>query len=195
MIARDDRTGVTAREVAERHEEKLLMLGPVLERLHNELLKPFIDVTFDRIIEANLVPPPPPELQGMDLNVDFISMLAQAQRAVGITGVDRMLQTVGTIATFQMNAGKAPEALDKLDTDQIIDAYAEMLGVDPTLIVADEKVAIVRQQRAAQQQAAQQQQQAAQAAQTAQMLSDTNTTEDNALTDVIGRFSGYGGAI
>jgi hypothetical protein len=195
MIARDDRTGVTAREVAERHEEKLLMLGPVLERLHNELLKPFIDVTFDRIIEANLVPPPPPELQGMDLNVDFISMLAQAQRAVGITGVDRMLQTVGTIATFQMNAGKAPEALDKLDTDQIIDAYAEMLGVDPTLIVADEKVAIVRQQRAAQQQAAQQQQQAAQAAQTAQTLSDTNTTEDNALTDVIGRFSGYGGAI
>lgn len=195
MISQDDRSGVTAREIAERHEEKLLMLGPVLERLHNELLKPFIDVTFDRIITAGIMPPPPPELQGMELNVDFVSVLAQAQRAVGVSGVDRMLQTVGTIATFQMNAGKAPEALDKLDTDQIIDAYADMLGVDPNLIVADDKVALIRQDRAAQQQAMQQQQQVAQAAQTAQMLSTTDTSSENALTDVMSKFSGYGGVI
>jgi DNA-binding IscR family transcriptional regulator len=38
MLANDDRSNVTATEIAERHEEKLLMLGPVLERLHNEML-------------------------------------------------------------------------------------------------------------------------------------------------------------
>jgi hypothetical protein len=45
MLAQAEQGGqpITAREVAEKHEEKLLMLGPVLERLHNELLKPKID--------------------------------------------------------------------------------------------------------------------------------------------------------
>ena len=38
MLANTDRKQITAREVAEKHEEKLLMLGPVLERLHTELL-------------------------------------------------------------------------------------------------------------------------------------------------------------
>ena len=67
MLANATDTRMTATEVAERHEEKLLMLGPVLERLHNELLDPLIDITFNRMIENNLIPPAPPELQGMEL--------------------------------------------------------------------------------------------------------------------------------
>ena len=72
---------MTATEVAERHQEKLLMLGPVLERLQNEILDPLIEITFAQMIEAGIVPRPPDELQGKELNVEFISMLAQAQRA------------------------------------------------------------------------------------------------------------------
>lgn len=194
MIAQSDRNQPdTAREIAEKHEEKLLMLGPTLERLHNELLRPKIDIAFDRVIQAGLLPPPPDEMRGQDLNVEFVSMLAQAQRAVGVQGVDRLLQTVGTIATFQMNAGQAPTALDKLDTDEIIDSYADMLGVDPTFIVADDKVALVRQAREEQAAAAQQQAAAAQAAATAKDLGAANTGEGTALGDVIGAFSGYGG--
>ena len=192
MLAQADSTRqpVTAREIAERHEEKLLMLGPVLERLHNELLKPFIDLTFDRMIDAGIVPPPPEEMQGQDLNVDFISMLAQAQRAIGVSSVDRLLQTVGTIATFQHQAGMSPGAMDKLDFDGIVDAYGDMLGVDPNLIVGNEQVAIVRQQRA---QAAAQQAQAAAipaAAGAAKALGDTDAEN---LGDVVSKFSGYGG--
>lgn len=193
MLAQQDqgRSPATAREIAEKHEEKLLMLGPTLERLHNELLRPKIDITFDRIIESGIMPPPPDEMQGQELNVEFVSMLAQAQRAVGVQGVDRLLQTVGTIATFQVNAGKAPEALDKLDTDQIIDAYADMLGTDPTFIVADDRVALVRQARADAQAQAAQAAQVQQAAATAQQMSQTDTAGENALTDVIQQFSGY----
>lgn len=187
MLASDTRSNITAREVAERHEEKLLMLGPVLERLHNEMLSPLIDLTFDKMIGATLpggrpfVEPPPRELQGMELQVEFVSTLAQAQRAVGTNAIDRYVMTLGQVA------GMKPEILDKLDADQLADAYADMLGVDPQLVVADDKVALIRQQRAKQQQAAQAMQAAPVLADTAQTLGDTD------MQSVMNMFSGYGG--
>lgn len=192
MLAQNaDNPQMTAREVAERHEEKLLVLGPVLERLHNELLKPKIDLTFDSLLEAGALPPPPEELHAQDLNVEFVSMLAQAQRAVGTSSVDRLLNTVGTIAVFQAKAGQPPSVLDKLDTDQIVDEYADMLGVDPRLIVADEKVAIVRKARAQAQQKTQEAALAQQAAESAKTLSQADTSGQNALTDISKRLTGY----
>lgn len=185
MLANDTRSNITATEVAERHEEKLLMLGPVLERLHNEMLSPKIDITFAMMVRAGIVPPPPPELQGMDLKVEFVSTLAQAQRAVGLASVDRLLGTVGNLSAVK------PDVLDKLDTDQIVDAYSDMLGVDPDLIVADEKVALIRNARAQQQQAMQAAQQAAAGAQVAEQMSRTDTSGKNALTDVMAQFQGY----
>lgn len=187
MLAMDQRSNITAREVAERHEEKLLMIGPVLERLHNELLKRKIDVTFDEMIASGIVPPPPQEMNGQDLNVEFISMLAQAQRAIGVGAVDRYVAAMGQIATFK------PGVLDKFDEDEWADKYGDMLGIDPTLIVADEKVAIVRNARAQAQAAQAKQAQIAQAAQTAQTLGKTPTAPGNALSDIVSQFSGYGG--
>jgi len=185
MLANDTRSGITATEVAERHEEKLLMLGPVLERLHNELLSPKIDITFAMMVRAGIVPTPPPELQGMDLKVEFVSTLAQAQRAVGLSSVDRLLGTVGNMAALK------PDVMDKLDTDQIVDTYSDMLGVDPDLIVADEKVALIRQQRAEMERAAQQAEQAAMGVQMAEQMSRADTSGKNALTDVMAQFQGY----
>lgn len=189
MMANDTRSGITATEVAERHEEKLLMLGPVLERLHNEMLSPMIDSTFSQMMEAGIVPPPPEELQGMDLNVEFVSTLAQAQRAIGVGSVDRLLGTVGSIAQMK------PEVLDKIDADEVVDAYADMLGVDPRLIVGDEQVALVRQQRA-QQQAQMANMQATMAAtEAAAKMGNIDTSKPNALTDVLTGLQGYTGAI
>ena len=191
MLASDDRSNVTAREVAERHEEKLIMLGPVLERMHNELLSPKIDVTFDMIMAAGILPPPPKELQGTDLKVEFVSMLAQAQRAVGLGSVDRLLSTLGSIEQLQAAGGRTPDALDKLNVDQTIDAYSDMLGIDPDLIVADDKVALIRQQRAQAQQAQQSAATAPAMAETAKTMSETNTRDPSALTDAMRMFSGY----
>ena len=188
MISQIDKSGVTAREIAEKHEEKLLMLGPVLERLHNELLKPAIDITFDRMIETGIVPPPPKELHGRELTVQFVSVLAQAQRAVGVQAVDRLIGTVGSIAQLK----QSPDVWDKIDTDQIIDEYADMLGVDPNLIVADDKVAIIREERARQQAAAQQAALAQQAADTASKLGNTPAAgPDNMAGDLMNQFQGY----
>jgi hypothetical protein len=178
---------MTATEVAERHEEKLLMLGPVLERLHNELLKPLIDETFTRMVQANLVPPPPEALQGVELDVEFVSMLAQAQRAIGVNGVDRFVGALGAVAQMR------PEVIDKIDVDKWADSYSDMLGVDPDIIVASENVAIIRQQRAQAQAEAQQMQAAQMQADAAAKLGTVKTDEKNAASDLINLFSGYGG--
>lgn len=150
MLANDTRSNITAREIAERHEEKLLMLGPVLESLHTEMLQPFVEITFAKMLRAGLFGPdtelaPPQELQGQQLDVEFVSTLAQAQRAVGTSAVDRLVGTIGSLAQLK------PEVLDKLDGDQVVDAYSDMLGIDPSLIVADDQVALIRQSRAQQQ--------------------------------------------
>ena len=135
-------TRMTATEVAERHEEKLLALGPVLGRLHNELLHPLIDMTFDHMVEVGLVPPAPEEIQGQDLTVEFVSILAQAQRAVGSSSVDRFMGNVTAISEIK------PEVLDKVNFDKWVDHYADMLGMDTDLLVPDEDVAALRKARA-----------------------------------------------
>lgn len=185
MLASAPTSNMTATEVAERHEEKLLMLGPVLERLHNELLDPLIDTTFARMIAAGIVPPAPPELAGMELNVQYVSMLAQAQRAVATNGIDRFVGNLGAVAQFK------PDVLDKFNSDKWADAYSDMLGVSPELIVADDKVALVRKQRAQQVAAQQQAETMQQAAATAKDLSQANTQQPSALTNVMSMFSGY----
>lgn len=187
MLANATDTRMTATEVAERHEEKLLMLGPVLERLHNELLDPLIEMTFTRMLEAGVIPPPPQELQGMELSVEFVSMLAQAQRAIGTNSVDRYVANLGAVASFK------PEVLDKFDADQWADAYADMLGVDPNLIVGSDQVAVVRQARAKAETQRAQMEQVKQMSEVGRNLGTVETgAGTNAGMDIINQFSGYG---
>jgi len=186
MLANSNNPQMTATEVAERHEEKLLMLGPVLERMHNEILDPLIAMTFTRMLEAGIVPPAPPELQGMDLNVEFVSMLAQSQRAIATNSIDRFVSNLGIIAQMK------PEVLDKFNADQWADGYADALGIDPDFINPSDQVALIRQQRAEQQQQMQQAAMLNQGADTAQKLGSVDTSGQNALTDVTRAFSGYG---
>jgi hypothetical protein len=134
------------------------------------------------MIEANLVPPAPEELQGMELNVEFVSMLAQAQRAIGTNSVDRYTNTMGAIAQMK------PDVLDKFDSDAWADSYADMLGIDPGLIVPGQVVAKIRQERAAAQQAAAQAQQQQQAVENMAKLGKVDS--GNAM-DMMNQFSGY----
>jgi hypothetical protein len=185
MLANQSDARMTATEVAERHEEKLLMLGPVLERLQNELLDPLIEMTFDQILKAGIVPPPPQELQGHDINVELVSMLAQAQRAIGTNSIDRFVGNLGAVAQFK------PEVLDKFDADKWVDVYSDSLGLDPHIIVPSDQVEAVRQQRAQAQQQAQQSALMNQGADTAQKLAAAGGSNPGAPTDITRAFSGY----
>ena len=186
MLAQTDKN-MTATEVAERHEEKLLMLGPVLERLHDEMLSPLVAGTFEDALRAGILPPPPPELGGVPVRVEFISMLAQAQRAVSTGALDRYVGTLGTVAQFK------PQVLDKFDQDKWADAYADALGVDPELIISTEDATVVREERAKQQAAAERSAALNQTADTAQKLGTVQTKggASNATNDIMSLFSGY----
>lgn len=185
MLANGDTTRMTATEVAARNEEKMLMIGPVLERLQNELLKPLVDRTFIVMVQQGNIMPPPEELQGVELDVEFVSVLAQAQRSIGVNSIDRYMNSIGMIAQMR------PEVLDKIDVDNWADSYGDMLGVDPDLIVPSEEVALIRQQRAEQAQQEQQMMAMQQMAQTGQALGNIKTNETNAATDILNMVSGY----
>jgi hypothetical protein len=129
-------------EIAERKEEKLLALGPVLENIYNGQLEPVIDRTYQIMNAREMLPPPPPELQNSELKVEYVSMLAQAQKAVATGGIERGLAFVGQLAAMK------PETMDKVDTDEAVDVYFDMLGVTPSIVVPDEEVAKNRQARA-----------------------------------------------
>lgn len=178
MLANDTRSNITAREIEERHEEKLLALGPVLEQLNQDLLDPLIDIAFDIHLRQGQIPPPPEELQGEKLKVEYISIMAQAQKLVGISGVERFTNYVGGLA------GVNPEILDKVDMDQAIDVYADITSVPPSLVRTDDVVAQIRAQKQQAIQAQQRMNMLQQGAMVAKDLSQSDTEGENALTQL-----------
>lgn len=167
-------------EILERKEEKLIQLGPVLERLHFEALDPLIDRTFAIMERVGLIPEAPQEAEGAPLKVEYISLLAQAQKAVGTQSITAAASFVGNLAQFN------PDVLDKLDFDQAVDEYADMTGAPPKIIRSDEAVQQLRDQKAQQMQQQQALQTAQAGAQTAKTLSETKTEDKNLLTDISG---------
>ena len=157
------------------------MLGPVLENLHDDLLQPLVQRTFTIMGEHGLFSEAPPELHGYPLDVELISILAQAQKAADLGSVERLWAFAGNIAAAR------PEVLDKLNADESIDVYADKLGAPAAITVADDVVARLRAARAQQAQAAQAMQMASTAAQGAKTLSETEVGGGrNALQAVLG---------
>jgi hypothetical protein len=179
MMINSDRRMMTATEVAERHEEKLVLLGPVLQRLNTEFLDPLVEDVFLFALEAGMLPPPPPVLEGVDLDVKYISLLAQAQEAVAASSIERTFSFAGNLSAV------FPDIIDNLDADMAIRQYGEILGTSADIIRETDAVAQLRQQRAEAQAQEQQMMQLQQGAQAAKVLSEADTQSPNALTDLL----------
>lgn len=183
MISNVDAGKMTATEVAERTQEKMMMLGPVLERLKNELLDPLIERAFNICQRAGILPPPPEEIQGRELHVSYISMIAQAQKAGALNTIRQGAQFAAELAEIQAAAG--PEVLDNVDFDGALREGLAAIGATPKMIRAEEDVENARQQRAQAQQEAAQQAQMAQAVQSAKDLSATPLNNGSALDALV----------
>ncbi|NBC11671.1 MAG: hypothetical protein GVY24_08095 [Planctomycetes bacterium] len=132
MISRLQRREITAREIDERHEEKLLGLGPVIERQHAEKLGPVIRQVYELAIDAGRIPSLPEDYADEPVQIDYISMLAQAQKAIATGGVERLYGFLGNLSAADQ------EVLDITDNDEAVRQYADMLGV-PGSILRDEQ--------------------------------------------------------
>jgi len=180
MMINSDRRNITATEIVEKQSEKLVLLGPVLQRVNVELLDPLLDDVFNFSLEAGLLPEPPKELQEAELRVEYISLLAQAQQAVAASALERTLGFVGNLA------GIYPQAADVIDPDAAVRQYAEILGNSPDLVNDSDAV---ESKRAADAEAAQAEMAAnrvPEAAGAAKVLSETDTQNPNALTALLG---------
>lgn len=188
MISSSPTSNMTATQVSEMQEEKLLMLGPVIERLHTELFGPLIDREFAIMQEQGDMTEPPEEIQGEDLRVDFISLLAQAQKAVNTQAVDKFMFFINS------NMETHPEFADVVDVDKTADEYAADLGVPISQLntqdVRDEK----RAERAEQAAALTNADVSAQAINMAQTAASTPTQGGNS-TMLDDTMAGLGGAL
>lgn len=158
-------------ETSLREAEKFTQLGPVVDRVNVEQLEVAIDRAFNMLTKMGVIPPPPPECEGKAMTVQFVSMLARAQRASENTAIERAARFVGFLA------GIFPDAAIKFDAEQAIDEFATGTGTPPKIIRTDDIVADMKQKMQAQQD---QQQMAAMAepardgAQAAELLSRTD---------------------
>ncbi|GAB5471428.1 MAG: portal protein [Rhodospirillales bacterium] len=184
LFVESDRRQITATEIEARRGEKMQILGPALERLQDELINPLIDYLFSLLLQAELLPPPPDALQEQDLQTELTSILAREQRGDVVAGLDRLLNVVGGMIQI------APEAIDKLDTDQVIDEYGALTGAPPRVVRGDDRVQALRAARRQQQQAAQAAALAQQGAAAAKDLAATDTEGKNALTDLAAAANG-----
>ena len=177
----ETRSNVTAVEWDLRKSESLVMLGPVLERIDNEVLKPIIERVFAIANRAGILPPPPSEMAGAPITITFVSMLTQAQQAAAAQGIERLLGLAGNII------GIDPSAADNVDFDYALEKYSSLLNNDPKIIRPQEQLAQIRADRAKQQAQAQQAEIAQKLSQGAKNLSGADVGGgQNALQAVLG---------
>lgn len=176
MISQTVNRQVTAREIEERHQEKLLMLGPVLESISDELLDPLIDRVVGIMRRKGLLPEAPPELEGQEIKVEYISILAQAQRAVQTVPIEQGIVFVG------QGSELFPEMRDRINPDGLVDVYFERIGFPPEATRTIREADGVRQQRATQAAQDRQLDLAAGAAAAAKDASAARLDEPNVLT-------------
>jgi len=170
----------TATEVIEMHNERLSLLGPVVESRAKTL-----DVTIERVYgileRSGMLPEPPQAIAGMDIKIEYISMLAQAQKAMGVTAIEQTFGFAGQLAAVY------PQILDNLDPDEAITVYGENVGASAKVFRSKSERDALRMQRAQEEQQAQNMVMAQNLAQGAKTLSETDMGTNNALNAMLGR--------
>lgn len=178
MLALSDRREVTATEVAEKKEEKLIALGSVYNQVNEDMLDPVTSIMFTLMWNQGRLPAPPPELRGVDeLGVRYTSIMAQAQKLIGLSSIERFAQfSTNLYAQTQDRA-----ILRKVDFEQMIDVYGDAISIAPSIVRSDEVVAEMERVEIEQAQAQARQAAIANGARVAKDLSTAKLGEDNAL--------------
>lgn len=162
MLIDEDRKQITATEITAKQQEKMMLLGPVVERLHKELLEPLITRTYLLMGQYGALPPLPGGLSDYtELDVNFESVLAQAQKLTATSAIDQGLAFVVQLAQAD------PTVLDNIDSDATVKSYLDRVGMPEGCLRDASAVEQIRQQRAQAQQAQAQQEQMAVATQQA----------------------------
>lgn len=136
-------------EIAKVYEEKMMILGGFTKRFNSKFLRSVVERYWSILDDLGLIDEPPASLPpGMELKVEFTSLLAQAQRSIGASTLEQSLQ-------FLLQAAQVDQGvLDIADFEAYIRTYNRAIGAPPLLLNSKEQI---QQLRAARQKAAEQQ--------------------------------------
>lgn len=165
----------TATEVEFKRQEVMLMLGPLLENLDNDLLEPAIIRVFNILDRQDALPPPPDELRGRAIKIKFISIMHQMQQATGLAGIRTLIDETSQVANL------VPSALDKINADVVVDEIGRISGVRPDAIYSEDQVEEIRNAKAKIQQ---QQQEGEAMLQGAKGLKDLSQADPQKLSEI-----------
>lgn len=188
------KSNVTATQIVEMQREKLLQLGPFIERQEDEVLDPIIESVVRYVLEnpeKHGLSPPPPEVAGQDYRIEYVSLLAMAQKQTAVKFIDDAVIWASQVAQV------FPEVLDNIDIDGAYRERCELMGT-PASVNADPKVVMAKRD---QRQQMLQQQQAMQAAMSGtQAIKDLgsakmNPEDPNVLSELFGKGVTEGGPV
>ncbi len=184
MISESDRRQVTAEEIQAKEREKMMILGPVVDRSNGEFLEPAIFRHLAILGRKGKLPPPPEEMKGKGIRVEFTSILAQAQKMLGLGNIERFMGLVGQEAA--VNQG----IFDIVDLDEMAREAGDLLSIPAKLLRDPAVVEKIKAAKDRQVQQAQQAENAQKLAQAAGNLASARTDQPNALTDLIHQQTG-----
>jgi len=162
---------MTATEVQVRYELMQRLLGPTLGRFQTEFLNPLIERVFGIMMRSDALMPRPSEMEGRNMDIEYVGPLARSQRMEEAIAVERLYQLAMQVVQVD------PTVMDVIDHEQAIRMRATLLGVPKTVLRGEDEVAEIREQRAAAQQQAQEQAMA-------QQQADTALSQGKAMTEM-----------
>ena len=133
-------SNMTATEVLQRTEEKMRLLGPVLGRLQSELLQPLITRCFNLLMKNNKFRPMPEALGDQDIEIEYVSPLAKAQKTQELSSVMRGIEIFGTMQNI------AP-VFDYIDIDGLVSHIQDVLGLPAKIMKSKGEVKAIQQQK------------------------------------------------
>lgn len=154
MLPPRTQTGeMTAFEIEQRLQQTQVILGPPLTRLNYEFLTPLVMRTLNIQMRAGNIPPIPREVlaqssnpskiknEGVDLDIAFINSLARSQQLSELKNIMSFVQDVAGMSQIK------PDALDNLNTDEIVEKMARIRDIPEEMINTEDEVKQVREQR------------------------------------------------
>ena len=133
---------MTATEVVQRQEERMRVIGPVLGRLMNEMLRPLIYRTFALMLREEMLAIPPESLQGRDIYIEYVSPLARAQKSSSLNSTMKALEIL-------LPLSQSLPVGDHLNPDGLVNHVVDTLGVPKEVLFPQAQIEQTRQQRAA----------------------------------------------
>jgi hypothetical protein len=135
---------MTATEVLQRTQENLRVLGPVLGRQHHELLRPMVSRIFNMLLRRKVIDPRkiPPVLSERNIDVQYTSLIAKAQKA---SEAQAIIQTLTDVAPFME---QDPTIADNINGDEAFRFIANLRGFPRQIMRDRDEVETVRNGRA-----------------------------------------------